>query len=55
MLFRSEVKKTDLTEAEIDKKLKEKLAKFMDVSDAEVIDIEPVEEKDIDPENPDAQ
>ena len=50
-----EVKKTDLTEAEIDKKLKEKLAKFMDVSDAEVIDIEPVEEKDIDPENPDAQ
>ena len=61
-----EVKKTDLTEAEIDAKLKEKLAKFMDVSDAEVIDIEPVVEKqhtetpassdenDIDPENPDA-
>ena len=35
-----EVKKTDLTEAEIDAKLKEKLAKFMDVSDADVIDIE---------------
>lgn len=55
-----EVKKTDLTEAEIDAKLKEKLAKFMDVSDAEVIDIEPVvkaqhpDEQDIDPENPDA-
>jgi hypothetical protein len=35
-----EVKKTDLTEDEIDKKLKEKLAKFMDVTDAEVIDVE---------------
>ena len=35
-----EVKKTDLTEAEIDAKLKEKLAKFMDVTDAEVIDVE---------------
>ena len=35
-----EVKKTDLTEEEIDKKLKEKLAKFMDVQDADVIDIE---------------
>lgn len=41
-----EVKKTDLTEDEIDKKLKEKLAKFMDVSDAHVID---VEEKDVSP------
>lgn len=40
-----EVKKTDLTEEEIDKKLKEKLAKFMDVSDAEVIDIEPKQEE----------
>ena len=39
-----EVKKTDLTEDEVDRKLKEKLAKFMDVSDAEVIDIE---EKDV--------
>jgi nucleoside 2-deoxyribosyltransferase len=47
-----EVKKTDLTEDEIDKKLKEKLAKFMNVSDAEVIDVEPVEEKDIDTGNP---
>lgn len=35
-----EVKKTDLTEAEIDAKLKEKLAKFMDVSDADIVDIE---------------
>ena len=35
-----EIKKTDLTEEEIDKKLKEKLAKFMDVSDADIIDIE---------------
>jgi hypothetical protein len=55
-----EVKKTDLTEAEIDAKLKEKLAKFMDIQDAEVIDIEEVQkpknpdEQDIDPENPDA-
>ena len=57
-----EVKKTDLTEAEIDAKLKEKLAKFMDIQDAEVIDIDekPVapeqhpDEQDLDPENPDA-
>lgn len=35
-----EIKKTDLTEDEIDKKLKEKLAKFMDVTDVEVIDVE---------------
>jgi CBS-domain-containing membrane protein len=60
-----EVKKTDLTEQEIDAKLKEKLAKFMDVSDAEVIDIEEKgvnsthtptnpDEHDIDPDNPDA-
>ena len=41
-----EIKKTDLTEAEIDAKLKEKLAKFMDVSDAEVIDVEDVLKKD---------
>jgi hypothetical protein len=34
-----EVKKMDMTEDEIDKRLKEKLAKFMDVSDAEVTDI----------------
>jgi hypothetical protein len=65
-----EVKKTDLTEAEIDAKLKEKLAKFMDVQDADVIDITETEpnsapnlasnsatnpdENDIDPDNPDA-
>jgi hypothetical protein len=36
-----EVKKTDLTEDEIDRKLKEKLAKFMDVTDADIIDVEP--------------
>lgn len=35
-----EVKKTDLTEDEIDKKLKEKLAKFMDIQDVEPTDIE---------------
>ena len=35
-----EVKKTDLTEAEIDAKLKEKLAKFMDVTTVDVTDIE---------------
>lgn len=56
-----EVKKTDLTEAEIDAKLKEKLAKFMDVSDAEVTDVVDVtetdavpEDKDVDPDYPDA-
>ena len=45
-----EVKKTDLTEDEIDKKLKEKLAKFMNVSDAEYTDIEPTETPE--PEEP---
>lgn len=40
-----EVKKTDLTEEEIDKKLKEKLAKFMDVSDADIVDVEPTQEQ----------
>ena len=58
-----EVKKTDLTEAEVDAKLKEKLARFMNVSDAEIIEVEekPLaapaqnpDEQDIDPENPDA-
>jgi hypothetical protein len=34
-----EIKKTDMTEAEIDQRLKEKLAKFMDVSDADVTDL----------------
>jgi hypothetical protein len=37
-----EVKKTDLTEEEIDKKLKEKLAKFMDITDVAPQDIEDV-------------
>ena len=56
-----EVKKTDLTEDEIDKKLKEKLAKFMDVTDAEVVDVEekdrnsvPTPETDTDGTDPDA-
>lgn len=61
-----EVKKTDMTEEEIDRKLREKLDKFMGVSDAEVLDVEPKQtptpstspsnpdEHDIDPENPDA-
>lgn len=55
-----EVKKTDLTEAEVDAKLKEKLAKFMNVSDAEILDVTPAntpqssDEVDVDPENPDA-
>ena len=39
---RLEVKKTDLTDAEIDKKLKEKLNKFMGVTDVDVVDIEDV-------------
>jgi len=38
-----EVKKLDLTEEEIDRKLKEKLAKFMNVSDAEYTDIEEID------------
>ena len=36
-----EVKKTDMTEAEVDAKLREKLARFMDVQDADIIDITP--------------
>jgi hypothetical protein len=39
-----EVKKTDMTEDEIDKRLKEKLSKFMDVSDADVTDITEITE-----------
>ena len=35
-----EIKKTDLTEDEIDRKLKEKLAKFMGVTDASYTDVE---------------
>jgi hypothetical protein len=44
-----EIKKTDLTEDEIDKKLKEKLAKFMDVTDVqpiEDIEVKPVPDAD---------
>ena len=65
-----EVKKTGLTEQEIDAKLKEKLAKFMNVSDAEILDVVEVtapaptqtveiptanpDDTDVDPDNPDA-
>ena len=41
-----EVKQTDMTEAEIDKRLKEKLAKFMNVSDAVATDIEEIPRPD---------
>lgn len=46
-----EVKQTDLTEEEIDKKLKEKLAKFMAIEDAQHTDIEDVAVKPLS-ENP---
>jgi len=46
-----EVKKLDLTEEEIDKKLKEKLAKFMNVSDAEYTDIEEIDTTETPVEN----
>jgi hypothetical protein len=46
-----EVKKTDLTDEEIDKKLKDKLAKFMNVTDAEPI--EDIEVSTPSPETPD--
>jgi hypothetical protein len=46
-----EVKKTDMTEEEIDQRLKEKLAKFMDVSDADVTDL--VEITEVKPEQTD--
>lgn len=49
-----EVKKTDLTEAEIDAKLKEKLSKFMDVTDVDVTDIVEVKDAGAESENPDA-
>lgn len=42
-----EVKKTDLTDEEIDKKLKDKLAKFMNVTDAE-----PIEDIEVSPPSP---
>jgi len=58
-----EVKKTDMTEDEVNAKLKEKLAKFMNVTDAEVVDVVDMQQRnvprssdevDVDPENPDA-
>jgi len=54
-----EIKKTDLTDEEIDRKLKDKLAKFMGVQDADVIeDIEEVStytQKTDEAERPDAE
>lgn len=49
---RVEVKKADLSDVELEAKIKEKLGKFMGVVDAEVID---VDEDDIDPDNPDKE
>lgn len=49
-----EVKKTDLTEDEIDKKLKEKLAKFMGVTDASYTDVEEKPQADDDEPTTDA-
>jgi hypothetical protein len=46
-----EVKKTDLTEEEIDRKLREKLDRFMGVEDVVATD---VEGKDAEPDHPDA-
>lgn len=41
---RIEVKKTDMTDAEIDRKIKDKLNKFMNVTDIDVVDAEPIVE-----------
>lgn len=49
-----EVKKTDLSEHEIDAKLKEKLARFMNVSDVEVIEVKDAKPDESEPENTDA-
>jgi len=47
-----EIRKTDLTDAEIDQKLKDKLNRFMGVVDVEVTDVEEIEEL---PETPPEQ
>lgn len=52
---RIEVKKTDLTDEEIDRKLKEKLAKFMDVTDADVTDVTEVAPKEDEAQRSDTQ
>jgi len=39
-----EIKKTDLTDAEIDQKLKEKLNRFLNVTDVDVVDVEELPE-----------
>jgi len=49
-----EVKKTDLSEHEIDAKLKEKLAKFIDVSDVEIIEVKDAKPDESEPKNTDA-
>jgi len=49
-----EIKKTDMTEAEIDQRLKEKLAKFMNVSDVVATDIEEIHRSDDDTSTIDA-
>jgi len=50
-----EIKKTDLTDEEIDRKLKEKLAKFMGVTDAEPIEDIVINESKDETERSDAQ
>ena len=50
-----EIKKTDLTDEEIDKKLKDKLAKFMGVTDAEPIEDIEINKSTNETERPDAQ
>jgi hypothetical protein len=50
-----EVKKTDLTDEEIDKKLKDKLAKFMGVTDAEPIEDVEINESTNETDGLDAQ
>ena len=50
-----EVKKTDLTDEEIDKKLKDKLAKFMGVQDVEAVEDIEINEPLNETQQPDAQ
>ena len=47
-----EIKKTDLTDAEIDQKLKDKLNRFMGVVDVEVTDVDELELPETPPEQP---
>ncbi len=50
-----EVKKTDLTDEEIDKKLKDKLAAFMGVQDMDVVEDIEINEPPNETQQPDAQ